>query len=542
MRFRCRRYALVLQFSPMNNVTRLRLLLLSLVFAACAPAPPPPSLLVSLVADGRESVYSYTERVTVDEFLRDAGISLGELDSVNPPAYTQIEDGMRVTVVRIQEERSCEERPVPFERRTVLNEGLAPGDERLGQAGQNGVIQVCFRVQVRDGVPRDPVEVSRTTLTFPQDEVVYVGPSGQVDPTVIDGTIAYLSNGNAWAMRGSSTTKRPLTESSDLDGRVFALSEDGRRLLFTRRSINTGDSAAAFNRLWLMPNITVDVEPIQLLPQNVLQADWVPGEDNTISYSTGEARNTAPGWQAYNDLWLMRLDPDTGEALSVRELIERSSGGLYGWWGTGFKWSNGGDQLAWVHADGVGTVDLESGEFNPLLSYPVFNTFQQPWSWRAGVSWSPDDSLLLTTVHGDPIGSEPPETSPAFHVAVADVGGAFRADLVRNAGIWSNPAYSPAPENGGGKIAYLRCRDFPNCVSDSAQYELVVADRDGSNATMLFPQDRQSGLTQREFVWSPDGQQIAFIYQGNLWMIHVETRVAHQLTLDGGASRPVWTR
>ncbi len=533
----------MLQFPAMNTAARFSFFsfaLLCLLFAACAPSTPPPSILVSLVADGRERTFSYTERVTVDEFLRDAEVTLGELDSVNPPLYTQIEDGMRVTVVRIQEERYCEENPVPFTRRTVLNEGLAPGEERLGQAGQNGVIQICYRVQVRDGVPRDPVEVSRTTLVVPQDEVVYVGPSGQVEPTVINGTIAYLSNGNAWVMRGSSTSKRPLTETGDLDGRVFTLSPDGRRLLFTRRSINAGDNT--FNRLWLLPNITVDVEPIQLLPQNVLLADWVPGAENTISYSTGEARNTAPGWQAYNDLWLMRIDPDTGEALNVRELVERSSGGLYGWWGTGFRWSNSGERLAWVHADGIGTVDLETGAFNPLLNYPVFNTFQQPWSWRASVSWSPDDSLLLTTVHGDPIGSEPPETSPAFHVAATDAEGTFRAELVRNAGIWANPAYSPASDGDNGKIAYLRCRDFPNCVSDNAQYDLVVADRDGSNKRVVFPPERQPGLTQREFVWSPNGQEIAFIYQGNLWIVNVETLVAHQLTLDGGAMRPVWTR
>src|SRR5690606_16789126 len=110
----------------------------------------------------------------------------------------------------------------------------------------------------------------------------------------------------------------------------------------------------------------------------------------------------------------------------------------------------------------------------------VFNTFQQPWSWRTTVSWSADNRLLLTTVHGAPIGSEPAETSPAFHVAVADTEATFQANIVTNAGIWANPKYSPA-SGDDALIAYLRCRDFPNCVSDSAQYDLMVADRDGSN-------------------------------------------------------------
>ena len=32
--------------------------------------------------------------------------------------------------------------------------------------------------------------------------------SGELDPVTIDGTLAYLSNNNVWAMRGSSTSKR----------------------------------------------------------------------------------------------------------------------------------------------------------------------------------------------------------------------------------------------------------------------------------------------------------------------------------------------
>jgi Tol biopolymer transport system component len=49
-------------------------------------------------------------------------------------------------------------------------------------------------------------------------------------------------------------------------------------------------------------------------------------------------------------------------------------------------------------------------------------------------------------------------------------------------------------------------------------------------------------LTSREFAWSPDGQAIAFTYQGSLWLVDVSTAEASQLTLDGGASRPVWSR
>ncbi len=62
------------------------------------------------------------------------------------------------------------------------------------------------------------------------------GPTGELDPVQIDGTLAYISNGNAWVMRGVSSNKRLLTTSGDLDNRVFALTPDGRQLLLSRKS------------------------------------------------------------------------------------------------------------------------------------------------------------------------------------------------------------------------------------------------------------------------------------------------------------------
>ena len=49
------------------------------------------------------------------------------------------------------------------------------------------------------------------------------------------------------------------------------------------------------------------------------------------------------------------------------------------------------------------------------------------------------------------------------------------------------------------------------------------------------------GLTPQNFDWSPDGRQIAIIYQGNLWVVDAETGVSHQLTFDQGSSNPIWS-
>ncbi len=543
----------------MKNSHYIALLLLTLVFAGCAPqAPEESDLLVSVFADGRERTFSYPVPVTVNDLLRDAGVELNELDRVNPQPFTQIYDGMIVTVVRVEETTECEEIEVPYRQRNVLNEGLAPGEERIGQAGRNGIEQVCYRIRIEDGASQPRTEIGRTEIQAPSDEVIYVGPTGEIDPVTINGTLAYISNGNAWVMRGSSLNKRPITTTGDLDEFVFALSPDGRKLLYTRQAAAATDvpvsgselteddagGGAFANELWLVPDVNAGtISTLSLVPQNILSAAWVPSAEDTISYSTAEASETAPGWRAYNDLWQMRIDPQTGEALRIEQLIEASSFGLYSWWGTRFSWSPDGTQLAWVRADSLGTVDLETGEFVPLVEYPVFNT-RQSWSWRATVSWSPESDLIATTVHV-PIGNYPPETSPAFDAAVVAADGSFDTSVATNSGIWSSPRFSAYQSTASdsfprGYIAYLKSRDPFNSIN--GEYDLIVADRDGSNARRLFPeQASQPGLGAQEFAWNPEGTQIAFIYQGNLWVVDVVTGASHQLTLDGGARQPIWT-
>jgi hypothetical protein len=133
-----------------------------------------------------------------------------------------------------------------------------------------------------------------------------------------------------------------------------------------------------------------------------------------------------------------------------------------------------------------------------------------------------------------------------FHVAVTDAAGSFQAEVFKNTGIWSTPRYSPMytpPDNpfANGRMAYLQARDVTNSINAQAEYDLIVADRDGSNARRVFPPQGQPGLNApQNLAWSPDAQQIAVIYQGNLWIVDVETQIANQLTLDGGASNPIW--
>jgi hypothetical protein len=512
-------------------------LFLALILTACQPEPEP-QMIVSVVVDGRSLTYDVPEPITVAEFLAQIEVTTTELDRIVPPPFTQLSDGLQITVRRVTEEDFCEDRDLPYTQRTVINEQLDPGTEVLFQAGQNGKERQCYRVQFIDGIRGEPLPVGEpTVLTAPTEEIIYSGPTTTLDAVEIRGTLAYVSGGNAWVMRSSSDTRHPITQTGDVDPtRAFELSADGQQLLYAR---NTAATGAFANQLSLILDVHAATPvTVDLRPTNILWADWVPGRPNTISYTRAEPRETSPGWGAFNDLWLMTIDPATGEEVDIEPVIEESPGrgGPFSWWGRQYEWSPDGGQLAWIHANGVGTVNLETGELRPaLVSFTEF-TPRSDWSWRTSVSWAPDSEVLLTVVHGPPIGSESAERSAVFNIDAFAADGSFQGTVVEQSGIWAYPRYSP----NGRMMAYFRARQPLVSVPDSSQYDLFVADADGSNARQLFPAEDQQGITQRDFTWSPDGTHVALIFQGNLWVVDVISGVASQVTLDGTARHPVW--
>jgi hypothetical protein len=523
------------------------LFIVLLLLTACRQPTPTSIFLVSVVADGRERTFELPESMTVEEFLKQpkVNIQVGDRDRLTPPRFTQLSDGSRITIVRVSEEDKCETEVIPYGRETVQNEGLAPGAERLAQTGVNGTQEVCYRIQYNDGVAGERSQVGQPkVLQAPQNEIVVVGIQSNPEPVTINGTLAYINNQNAWVIEGSSLNKRPLTTVSNLDGLVMALSSDGNTLIYT---VDPIVEEGFVNELWVM-GTGADSQPMKTSLTDVLFAEWHPTEPDTISYSTGEVQAIAPFWKALNNVYLMRVDPTTGQSLNIEAYVEESPSGVYGWWGTIYKWSPDGKTLAWARADSAGIIDAEK-KLVPLVDYIHFQT-QQNWSWRANLSWSWDSQLIVTTAHGDPIGSEPPATSPVFNVVATDALGQFEAQIVTSAGIWSAPQFSPKWDEPGrkyeyGALAYLKARDPYNSIN--GEYDLVVADRDGSNARSIFPPAGQPGitpqlinLTNQDYTWSPDGRQIAVIYQGNLWVIDVATQVAHQLTFDGQSKFPVW--
>ena len=498
------------------------------------------NLIIPIQVDGRQTSVSVPIGTTAQGALDRAGITLNQLDRMEPPGYTVLTEGQSIRVIRVKEEFLQEEVVLPFESQVVQNESLPEQREMIIQTGKNGLLQRTYRIVYEDGQ-----EVSRSIfkeerLVEPKAEITMIGVQKPFTPYPIPGRLVYLAGGNAWVMEKSTGERRPVVTTADLDGRVFSLSPDGNWLLFTRKS--SRPAGEEINTLWMIDLEQEDARPIALRVNNIVHfADWVPGQGLTITYSTVEPRTTAPGWQANNDLFIARYAP-TGMILETEKIIEANYGGALGWWGTQFAWSPDGELLAYAQPDRVGLVDLETKSLKPLVDITPYQT-RADWAWVTGLGWSPNHQVLYFNTHAPKPGLDNAESSPYFDLSARLVNSGLTLSLVEKSGMFGYPVPSPRLSDGSYLVAFLM--NASREQGETGRYWLTVIDRDGSNLKRVFPDEGKLGMEPQKVAWSPEPMEgdtpwIACIYQGNLFLINPVTGDYRQITGDGLIEKIDW--
>jgi resuscitation-promoting factor RpfB len=517
--------------------------LIFVLLAACGPAPAQQAdITVSISADGNRQEVTVPSGNTVQQALSAAKITLSQTDRVDPAAYTVLTAGMTVVVTRVREEFETQQVVIPFERQELRNESLPSGETHLVQAGQNGLSEITIRHVFENGVDTGSSTVSETVLQAAIPEIVMIGVQSPFAPLSIPGTLVYLTGGNVWVMQNSTANRRPLITSGDLDGHIFSLSPDGKWLLFSRKSTLPADQQ--INTLWAVSTTDQPAIPVNLGIANVVHfADWQPGENYLIAYSTVEPRATAPGWQANNDLHFLTFEK--GKPGKIYDILEANSGGIYGWWGMSLAWSPDGKSLAYSRPDGIGLVDINGSGLTTLLSITPFNTHGD-WAWTPGMVWGRDGKSLYLVNHAAPTGLVTPEESPNFDLATIDLSSNVNTTLVQQTGMFAYPETSPLQQNGSGssyQIAYLQA--IFTAQSATSHYRLFVMGNDGKNPRLLFPAEGQPGLDPQKPVWAPTildsgSNLLALVYEGNLWIIDATSGQSQQVTGDGLTNTVDW--
>ena len=509
-----------------------------LLMIGCSPVRSSSTQIEIIIeADGEVQSLVISAGATAREAFEQAGIEMNALDKSDPPMYTVLQGGDKVTLTRVQEEYIVEQNVIPYETQILRNESMAEGEQRLIQPGQNGTQEITYRVLYENGLEVNRTVSSSVTIKSAISEIVMIGSQAPFTVLPIPGILAYISAGNAWIMRENTGVREPIVTTGDLDGRVFSLSPNGRWLLYTR----SGNGTDSINSLWVAKIDSDEGLAYDLGVSNIIHfADWIPGSNTGVVYSTAEVNPGPPGWQANNDLYFMNFSEESGWTSTPRESLEANSGGLYGWWGTDFEYSFDGELLAYSRPDGFGLINLDRNML--LQNYEMLSVqTRSDWAWIPPLAWSPDSNFLYFIDHvpqeGVPVG----EDSQVFNLAVFPFIGGAPVTIVPDVGMFAYPNPSPVRELPSGEISYSVAflQSLAPRQSRTSTYQLMVMDRDGSNLVRVFPKENGQGLAPQTFFWLPWYAvdefpfYLAIIYQGDLWLVDGDTGEAQQLTGDG---------
>jgi hypothetical protein len=498
-------------------------------------------ITVDINADKKDIQIKTASGSTVQDAINSAQLDLGDMDRVEPPLYTVLSDNSQVKVIRVREEYYIEQEIIPFEHQELRNEALPEGDRRLSQPGVNGLEEITYHRVFEDNIEVSNNIIKTMVLQEAIPEVVMIGSRSAFASITIPGRLAYLSAGNAWVIDKSTGNRRLVVSTGDLDGRIFSLSKDGELLLFSRFS--TSDTI--INSIWLA---TLENDPVKLIDLKV---------NNVVHFADfgPDSSETAPGWQANNDLFERDVNPN-GFIGPEKTILEPNSGGIYGWWGMEFSWAPDGMSFLYARPDGIGIIDNLEGTLSSIFNIQPYQTGGN-WAWIPGTAWSPDGNVIYSVDHliADALNSESTEQFDLIAIPLSENS---PVDLVKNVGMFAYPVPSPIQyqasfinlsaginlDQNAFAIAYLQAI-FPD-QSETSGYRLTIMDRDGSNQKSLFPEEGAVGLAPQQVVWSPEpispkgDYAIAFIYNGNIWLVDSTTSVAQQITGDGLTNRIDW--
>ncbi|MGB2954346.1 MAG: G5 domain-containing protein [Anaerolineales bacterium] len=528
--------------------------ILLLAGSACSSSPPLPTpqeeISVQIEVDGQFLTASVPAGSAVSTALESAEITLTGKDRVEPAGVVLLTDDAVIRVIRVEEIIESEQVVIPFQVIRQPTENLPAGQEKLLQAGKNGLKEVAYVRVFEDGQEVSFGEINSLGIDEAVDEIILVGVQSAIAPISLPSPLVYISNGNAWMMDQSTANRFLIVPTGDLDGRIFRLSRDGNWLLFSR----TEEDEDIINSLWAVEISSYGNTLVELDTENVIHfADWVPGTEQEFAYSSVEPRISAPGWQANNDLIVKRFSV-SGWTSTVDTLQDTNYGGVYGWWGTDFQYSPEGDFLAFASPDQVGIITTAEDEEQVqekiiLLEITPYKT-QGDWAWMPGIGIGPLGNVIYSVDHAAQEGNLSTEESPVFDLVAIPLTGGGASRIVHDVGMFAYPLPSPVRAKPSGEasyqVAYLQAV-FPE-RSATSNYRVALMDRDGSNQHLIFPAIDKPGLQPSLGwgAWSPEEFEIgtdyplAVIYEGNIWILSPETGDFWQVTGDGRVQGLDW--
>lgn len=133
------------------------------------------SVPISVVADGQTFLLE-SQPITVQEALRQAGITLDDNDECSLPLLQYIYDATEIRVYRVWTERQEVDEAIPPPEVEQEFTYLGPGSREVISPGRDGIKRSTYDVTYRDGVEIARTLLESTVISEPGDKIIGYGP------------------------------------------------------------------------------------------------------------------------------------------------------------------------------------------------------------------------------------------------------------------------------------------------------------------------------------------------------------------------------
>jgi len=136
---------------------------------------------VQVLVDGQTLPVTSTS-ATVGEVLAEAGVAVGELDTVSVPRDAPLVDGLVATVTRIAKTTSTEDSAIPFETQEQESADLFVGETKTSVKGVAGTKRTTVETTLADGQEVGRAVLGEEVVAQPVAKVVLKGTKERPKP------------------------------------------------------------------------------------------------------------------------------------------------------------------------------------------------------------------------------------------------------------------------------------------------------------------------------------------------------------------------
>ncbi|OFI05492.1 cell wall-binding protein YocH precursor [Clostridium acetireducens DSM 10703] len=183
---------------------------------------------LTVKVDGKNLKVKSAER-NVANMLKAEKIALKGLDRVYPSKNSEIKEGMKVAITRVESKVITEDKPISYSTVVNKDDGIEEGKKVVKQEGQDGKKSVSTRVIYENGKEVSRKIIKEIVTKKPTDKIVALGTLGVYRPSRGGDSIQYNKvlnmRATAYTSDYASTGKNP----GDYDFGITATGTVARR-------------------------------------------------------------------------------------------------------------------------------------------------------------------------------------------------------------------------------------------------------------------------------------------------------------------------